>query len=425
VRRLFLAIPLLTLSLEATTINDLFDSLKKQPISKLDGLNLSFATKVQEKINSEYYPDIELFGGYTHYNSATALKPLDPLATAKLTKANDPIPFSKTISNIGVKISMPLFVKELSSLTKKAKSLSKSAMLKKKINFYQNEATILASNGTLEYLDNLLLALNGTKSSLQKTKSDIKISVDSGRMPGIALDKIDEKLNQIDIAINNTQIGQLNLISKIESLTGINLSQHISMKKINDIDTTNIIILKPLKNNIDANLNDLKASKEKRYYPKVALNVLYNKNYAQNNIQDNRNIEENYGYYQLGVKLPLYNRSQSVDIELKKISLLKSKAKLAKTKQEITVQAKSLQKELQLLYRSKKLNKKNIKREQDLLNYAKVAFVQGRMTQEDYLKYEDELLNAKSNYFKVKSKIWQTVAKLAVIYGNDLKGVVR
>ena len=424
-RRLFLAIPLLTLSLEATTINDLFDSLKKQPISKLDGLNLSFATKVQEKINSEYYPDIELFGGYTHYNSATALKPLDPLATAKLTKANDPIPFSKTISNIGVKISMPLFVKELSSLTKKAKSLSKSAMLKKKINFYQNEATILASNGTLEYLDNLLLALNGTKSSLQKTKSDIKISVDSGRMPGIALDKIDEKLNQIDIAINNTQIGQLNLISKIESLTGINLSQHISMKKINDIDTTNIIILKPLKNNIDANLNDLKASKEKRYYPKIALNVLYNKNYAQNNIQDNRNIEENYGYYQLGVKLPLYNRSQSVDIELKKISLLKSKAKLAKTKQEITVQAKSLQKELQLLYRSKKLNKKNIKREQDLLNYAKVAFVQGRMTQEDYLKYEDELLNAKSNYFKVKSKIWQTVAKLAVIYGNDLKGVVR
>jgi len=424
-KKILLTMILVVLSANATTITELFDSLKKQPTTKLDNLNATFALKAQNKIDAKYYPTIELFGGYTHYNSQTALKPLDPITTGQLTKSNDPIPFSQTISNIGIKFSMPLFSKELGSLSNKAKYLVKSARLKKQINFYQNEATILASNSALEYLDNLLIALNGTKHSLLTTRKEIEISVKSGRMPGIALDKIDEKLNQMEIAINNTQIQQLNLISKIEAITGISLTQHISMEQIKDIDTSNMIVLKPLQNTIQANLSDLKASKEKRYYPKVALNVVYNKNYAQDNVQDDRNIQEGYGYYQLGVKLPLYDQSQSTDIELKKISLLKTKAKLEKTKLELISQTKSLQQELQLLYKSKKLNKRNIQREEDLLKYAKVAFKQGRITQENYLKYEDELLRAKSNYFKVQSKIWQVIAKLSVIYGNDLKGVVK
>ncbi|MEO1953174.1 MAG: TolC family protein, partial [Campylobacterales bacterium] len=116
---------------------------------------------------------------------------------------------------------------------------------------------------------------------------------------------------------------------------------------------------------------------------------------------------------------------KSIDIELKKIALMKSKMKLEKTKQELEAQIKSLKDGIVLLKKSKKLNDENIQNQKNLLKYAKMSFDEGRMTQEDYLRYEDALLNAKSAYFEVVSQIWQNIGKLAVIYGVDLKEIVR
>jgi outer membrane protein TolC len=123
--------------------------------------------------------------------------------------------------------------------------------------------------------------------------------------------------------------------------------------------------------------------------------------------------------------MPLYDRGKSIDIELKKIALMKSKMKLEKTKQELEAQIKSLKDGIVLLKKSKKLNDENIQNQKNLLKYAKMSFDEGRMTQEDYLRYEDALLNAKSAYFEVVSQIWQNIGKLAVIYGVDLKEIVR
>lgn len=415
----------LVTSLHATTINDLFDTLKKQPTTKLDSLSTQMAHISKDKVDSGYYPKINMFASYTHYNTASSLKPLDPITTGKLTAANEPIPFSKTIQKVGLKLSMPIFIKELKTLSKKAKFLAKSAKLKQEINFYQNEAIILGANASLEYLDNLLVALHSTQKSLQKTKHDITISVNSGRMAGIELDKINEKLNQIDIAINDVKINRLNLISKIEQFTTITLDHFLPMSLVSLPSSDTILLLEPLKNSIDASLNDLKATKEKKYFPKVVFNALYTKNYAQDNVQDDRDLEENYGYYEVALSMPLYDKTQSTDIELKKIELLKSKLRLSKTTIEINSQIKALKDELRLLKKSKKLNKHNIANKKSLLKYAKVSFDEGRMTQEDYLRYEDDLLNAKSAYFKIVSQIWQDIGKLAVMYGVDLKRIVK
>lgn len=418
-----LALIALAVNLQAVTMNKLFNAIRKQPTSKIDEISSKMATIAQERVNAGYYPKVDLFASYTHYNSPTNLRPLDPDSTAKL--AGQSIPFSQTIQKFGIGASVPVFIKELGDLSQKAKYLAKSATLKKELNFYQNEALVLGSNASLEYLDNLLLSLKATQKSLLKTKHDLQISVNSGRMPGVAIDKIDEKLNLLDISINNVYIKKATLISNIEKLTGLEIKSPAKMKIITNVKKGEIFALKPLQEVINASMSDYKATKAKRYYPKVAFNVMWSENYTQDDSRLGKSVHEGYGYYQLGVSMPLFNRGEDVDMQLKKIQIMKDKMKLKKTEQELKAQAKALQKELALLEKSKKLKEVNIQKRENLLRYAKVSFDEGRMTEEDYLVYEDDLLRARSSYYETVSQKWQNIAKLAVIYGNDLKGIVR
>ena len=415
----------IAVSLNATTITELFSAIEKQPSIQIDKLNKKMGKMGVQKINSSYYPTLDIFANYTHYNTPSSMVPLDPISAGKLTKANEPLPFAQTIQKVGVTFSMPLFIKELSDLSEKMKHLAKSAKYKKELNLYKAQAVIVGANSALEYLDNLLKALNSTKKSVQNTRDDIEISVQSGRMAGIALDKIDQKLNELEIKISSIKIKRLDLISTIEKLTQIHLKNSVNMALNKDIKKGDIFILKPLQEVLKANLKDLQATKSKRYYPKVALNVMYSKSYTQDDVSQGKSINEGYGYYQIGVSLPLYNKSDDTDIELKKIALMKSRKKIEQTKIELQSDVNTLQNQLKLLDKSKKLTMINIQKQKNLLSFAKVAIKEGRMTEEDYLKYEDGLLNAKAAYYQVVSQKWQNIAKLAVIYGNNLKGVIR
>jgi outer membrane protein TolC len=415
------------ISLQATTITELFEAINKQPSTKIDKLNSKMKQISQEKINAISYPTLNIFGNYTHYNSPTNLLPLDPLKTAQLTKNNKGLPFATTIEKVGVLFNMPLYIKELKSLSLKAKYLAKSAKLKKELNFFTKEASIVGANSNLQYLENLLKALNSTKRSVLNTKQEIEISVKSGRMAGIALDKINQKLNELDININNVKIQRLNLISTIRKLTNITLEQSVSMQLKNNIDyqTGDIFALKPLEENLKASTEDLKATKAKQNSFKVAFSAMWSRNYAQKDIRLHDDISEDYGYYQIGISYPLYNKSGNVDIQLKKIELLKNKMKLRQTEQELKSDIKNILAQLPLLEKSIILTKQNIDKQQNLLKFAKVSFKQGRMTQEDYLSYEDGVLNAKAKYYKAISSRWQSIAKLTVIYGIDLKGIIK
>ncbi|NOX14632.1 MAG: TolC family protein [Epsilonproteobacteria bacterium] len=416
---------LFAINLQAVTMSELFNAIRKQPATKIDEISSKMAKIAQDRVNAGYYPTVNLFGNYTHYNTPTSLKPLDPLATAKLTASGQALPFSNTIEQMGIGISVPIFVKELEDLSKKVKYLAKSANLKKELNFYQNEALVLGSNASLEYLDNLILALKATQKSLKTTRDNLQISVNSGRTPGIALDKIDEKLNQLDININNISIKRANVISNIETLTGLEIKNPAKMEYVKSIKKDEIFALKPLQEVIKAAMSDYKASKAKRYYPKVAFSAMWSENYSQNDIKFGENVHAGYGYYRLGISLPLYNKGEDVDMQLKKIAIMKDKMKLRKTEQELKSEAKALGQNLMFLEKSIKLNELNIQKNKNLLKYAKVSFDEGRMTEEDYLVYEDKVLESKSSYYGTLSQKWQVIAKLSVIYGNDLKGVVR
>ncbi len=422
---LILFFTMVVVNLQAVSITDLFNAINKQPTTKIDVISSKMAKIAQERVNAGYYPTVDLFANYTHYNSPTNLRPLDPLSSSRLIAHGQPLPFAQTIQKVGIGASVPIFVKELGDLSNKARYLAKSAQLKKELNFYQNEALVLGSNANLEYLDNLILTLKATQKSLLKTKESIQISVDTGRMPGIALDKIDERLDQIGISVNNIDIKKASLISNIENLTGIEIKNPVKMELISEVKKGEIFALKPLQEVINASMSDFKASKAKRYYPTVAFNLMWSENYAQSDVNMGESVNRGYGYYQLGVYMPLYNRGEDVDMQLKQISIMKDRMKLKKTEQELKTRVKALQKDLILLEKSKRLREMNIQKREDLLRYAKVAFDEGRMTEEIYLTYEDGVLSAKSSYYEIVSQKWQDIAKLAVIYGNDLKGVVR
>ena len=413
------------IGLQATTMRDLFDAIKRQPTSKIDRFSEQMATIAKDKVDSNYFPKINLFANYTHYNYATNLLPVDPKSAGKLIAMNQPLPFAKTIQRVGIMASVPIFVKELGILSKKTKYLLKGAKLKKELNFYKNEAVVLGSNAGLEYLKHLKQTLDATKRSILKMKSDTQIAINNGRIPGIAKDKIDEKLNQLEIGINNIKIKQSLLLAQIQNLTGLSIDGSLPMKLVKKVDKGEFFATKLLQQSINASQSDLMVAKAKRYYPKLAFNVMWSENYAQNDANKNTDVHRSYGYYQIGALMPLYDRSGDVDIQLKKIALMKNRMRLNKTKQELSIEAQSLKKELALLKKSIDLTKENIQKKKNLLEFAKVAFKEGRMTEEDYLRYEDGLLGARSSYYQIISKKWQDIAKLAVIYGNDLRGVVR
>ena len=411
--------------LSATTIGDLFEALKNQPSNKIDSLTIQKVSLSKNKLNSMLLPKLNLFASYNSYNEPTNLRPLDPIEAGKIIKKNQDLPFSQDITKVGIKVEWPLFVKSLDYLKNKVDVAKKSAKIKKRVNLYKNEATILGANAALNYLENLLNALNTTKKSMLITRKTIEISVDSGRMPSIALDKMDKHINDMDIAINNVLINEEKVKNIIKSLTNIDIRHSVSLKLDKEIDKSNFILIELLKHKRQMDMYDYKSSKAKLYMPKIKADALYYKGYGSSAVNTHKMVDTDYGYVGISIGVSLFDKTTTVDMQTKKINILKSTKEIERATIELNAQAKLLQKQYQMLQISIKLSKDTIEKEKKLLDFAKVAFTEGRMTQEDYLGYENELLRAKANYYKEIKESWQAVAKLAVIYGNNLEEIVK
>jgi len=423
IKRVFFLLVTAIALLPAVTITQMFDALKKQPQTRFDTTLAQFAKLGIKGTEDQFYPKIFAFGSYEHYNSPTNLRPLPPTELTRLGKSS-PYPFAQTIERIGMKISMPIFVKELFTLKNKAKALFRSAKLKKQLNFYQNEAVILSADAELLYLKHLKKALEARKRSLQKTSKDLKIKVKNGRAAGIMLDMIEENINKLDIGINSVDIKYSLLVSQIEALTNLHIKDPASLELVSSLKTDDIFALKPLKFALEAKKYEKNAAYDK-FYPKITAKALWSENYSQKDVLLNEDVHRGYGSYMIEFQMPLFDKNNFTNIQKAKISLQKEKFRLSKTKQELKAKAKALKKELVLFENSIKLARKSIANKKELLKYAKVAFKNGRMREEEYLRYEEGLLEAQSQYYEIIAKKWQSISQLAVIYGNDLKGIVK
>ena len=388
---LALSFPLL---LSATTLPELFDALKNHSQTKADAMLVKQAEVAQSMAESKLYPTIKLFAKYDYYTTPSGMLPVAPNELLAMVK--DPSvaqPFSENITREGASFTMPLFVKAIYTMADKAQQMQQSAKAKKEINILKNEALIVGANANFLYLQALEKSLGTKEKSLLETQKTIQIKVDTGRAPESALYKIEDGLNQISIAKNNIALKREQIINSIRAITGITLQEPIEMQVAQALQTSQeIAALNPLRLKIAATQLDIDAQKEK-LYPTVAAYGKYA--FSQASAYNNdKGVNEKYGNVGIVLQIPLLAMDSYEGIERAKVTIASENAELQKLEDELSSKAQMLQKSLPLLENSIKLSQKSIDNKEKLLKIAKVNYTSGRLSTEEYLRYEDDLVGA-------------------------------
>jgi len=411
--------------LSAQTIPELFDALKHHSQTKVDEMAVKRAQVGASQVTSQLYPSVNLVASYDNYSDPTNMLPLAPERIKPMLSDPDGIaqPYSYNIYKAGANFTMPIFVKSIYSMVDKAEALQKSARANKKINLIKNEALIVGSNANLLYLNALKKSLNLKEKSLQETLKTVKIKVNNGRLAESALYKIEDSLNQVSIAKNSIDLESKKLISSIEAVSGVRLKSPIEMKQTQPIEKNDFASLRPMQEKIKASEFGVKAEKEK-LYPSVVAHGSYMFSTATS-YNNSKNINEAYGDVGVVINIPLLAVSQYDSLKKSKIELDANRIALQKLQDELQAKADMLNASLPLLDNSIKLTYKSIQNKQKLLRIAKVNYKNGRLSTEEYLRYEDEVVSAKAKYYQAKAQKWQTLMELAVIYADNIEEIVQ
>lgn len=404
----------------ATTITTLLNALKHQPQSRLDALDVQAAALGERKISDKLMPKLSGFAGYEMYNQPTSVKPLLPTVTRD---ANTALPFSRRISRVGVQFSWPIFVKSLSTLKEKAALMHLAAKDKKRLNLIQREAGVVGTVAYINYMKSLKGALLAKKRSILATRRKVALMVKEGRAPKSKLIALDTHINELKMNIINIDTQKNTLLAKLETLTGVAIKHSVSMRQRRRVRKGEIFALRPLRKKLEASQKSIKAAKE-GYYPTVALKGHYTYSHA-NAYNNDKSVNARSAMVGVYVNVPLFDSSKSTALQEAKLSYYKNMALINDTRHTLLVKAKELSREIALLKESAALARKSVSEQRRLLKIAKASLINEVITQEEYLRYEDALASAKADLYKINAQKWQDIAQLAVIYGNDLKGVVR
>ncbi|HUW05567.1 MAG TPA: TolC family protein [Williamwhitmania sp.] len=421
---IFLCFPMVLHAQDVQHIAQLFDSLKTHPATQGDEIRIEQALAGKTMAYSKLYPNINLFGRYDYASSATAMLPL-PLNELFAYKA-DPTkaqPFSENIYRVGATISMPIFVASIFPMAAKAKMMARSAKDLKNINLLKNEAVIVGANANLLYMQALDSALTKKRNSLLKTKEFVVIKTNNGRAPESALLNINNGISQIDIMKNDLALQRDEVVAVIQSLTGVALNSPVTMEQVGTYKDGNIKALDPLREKAEADRLGYRAEKEK-LLPSLVLQGSYSNNTAKS-YNNNQRVNNDYTAVGIVLRIPLFAKDQYAQIKKSRLDYEASKNDLDRMSLELSSQASQLQSSLLLLDNSILLYKTSIKDKEQLLGIAKVSYQSDRLSMEDYLKYEDDLVLEQSKLFKAQAQKWQTLMKLNVIYGNNIEEVVK
>ena len=424
-RNIFISLTLTSLVLNAYSIPELFDALKQNPNTILDEISVKKSQIEKDKVYATLYPKINLFAKYNHFSEPTGIVPVPPNTLTRMVKdPNVAQPFGKNVYGVGASFTMPLFVKSIYTLVKQTKMMNKSSQKNKQLNLLRNEALLVGTNATLQYLEALKKSLESKNHSLNETYKFIKIKVASGRAAESELYKIQDALNSVKINLNNIEITKQKAYSSVESLTSIRLDKPVDMEQISTYKEGDFQILEPLKLKSLALSYGVKAQKEKIYWPNLSSNGKYNKSNtdAYNN---GESITEDYSQVGVTLSIPLLNMDNYARVDEAKIEAMKIKTQLDKESVSLKAQTNALKNSLNLIENSTFLYKKSVENKQKLLNIAKISFKNGRMSMEEYLRYEDELVAQEAKLYESFMLKWQTLMKLAVIYANDIEEIVR
>ncbi len=421
----FIVLILLTINLYAMSMQDLFVALKANPSTKLDELSVQEADVSGEKVNAKLYPKLTLFGRYDNYSSPTGSVPVPPNSLIEMVQNPvDGQPFGYNIYRVGGSFSMPIFVKSIYTYAEQAKKMKASSKEKKKINLLQNEAILVGTNASLLYFHALSDSLKRKEKSLLQTQRFLKIKVKSGRSAEAELYKFNDALTQVEISLNNIALEEQKAYSQIEVLTDIKLSKALDMIKKSEYIEGEYVSLRPLRTKAQALDYGVKAEEEKVWWPSLNADGSYSRSFTKAYNND-VHMYENYGQVGLSLSFALLNKENNVAVQEAKVASMKAKTQLKKESLKMKSQSHALSRSLELLDKSVRLYQKSVKDKKILLDIAKVSFNNGRLSTEEYLRYEDDYVAEEAKLYQSQALSWQTLMQLAVIYGNNIEEMVQ
>jgi len=403
------------------TIASLLEAVARQPDLAASSLEVKSAEVQLQQAYAELYPKLSAFGTYNIYSSPTNLRPMAP--TEVNLAAGESIPFSDTILRYGLKVEMPLFVKNLYSLADKVEQLQQVSRIGHKLRLISRQAAVVSLDASLAYTSHLDAAIAARLDSLDKTRADLSLAVENGRVPEAELLKLETTRNDLHKQRNDLQRQAISLTGQVQQLTGVRLSSFVPLTLQHPVREDQYLRQLQQQARVAASEKELRQAKD-QHYPSLRLEGVISEN-AGEAYNTGASIERSYNYVGLALSIPLFDRKLRTTIDQAQVQLQRQRQQLAQLDLDLAAEAEDLKQQLPVIAQSTRLAQASLENSQRLLDIAKVARRTGRLSTEEYLRFETGVLEAEAALHKTILDRWQIISQQAVLYGEELTGVVQ
>ncbi len=405
----------------AATITDLLEAAARQPAVVMGELEIQESALNKQAATDSLYPRLSLFARGEMYNSPTNLRPMTP--TEVDYTADESIPFSQKILRYGLAMEMPVYAAKIYALGKKLDALTQKAEIENRINLVTRQALVISANSSFQYLINHDQAVLSRIKSLERTRDDLTIKVKNGRSSEAELMKINNLLIDLAQQENDLQSMVLDVRQNLNKLTDIKIFSPVSMEMNAPFEKSAFIGVQKDEIQVAAARKQMALAKA-AYYPVVSLyGTLSGNDGEAYNTGDA--IHRDYHSAGVVVSFPLFDKTLKTQKTIAGVQLAKARNQLANTKIELNAVFENLKQKLPIVARSLELAKQSVKNNEQLLKIARVSFDLGRTTTEDYLDYESRVLAAQTTLHNAMDAKWQIIAQQAILYGTDLKEIIK
>jgi len=403
------------------TIAELLEAASSHPNVEISELAVQEGNLRAEAANDALYPTVNLFAKAEYYGSPTNLRPMAPTEVNFL--AGESLPFSRPMARYGLSFQAPLYVSKIFRLREKMALLSHKSEIAKKINLVNRQAAVVSLISAFHYLKELDLAVDARLKSLARTHADLTMKVKNGRTPEAELMKIDNSVITLEQQKNNLVDKILNVKRDLEKFTGLMVDQPVEMALVAAPENGEIIGLTLEKTALAAQEKEVERSHAERLPAVVAYGTISGNDGEAYNT--NSHIFRDYNFAGVGLSFPLFDKALSTNESIARVAAHKAKKRLKDTEIELLALEKNLTARLPVVEKSRELAEKSAKNNENLLEIARVSYDSGRTTTEEYLRYEAQVFTSQADLAGAIDAKWQIITKQAVLYGTDLRGVVK
>jgi outer membrane protein TolC len=408
-------------SAHAVTIQEMLTAATQQPGVAASELAAREGSLREQAATAALLPRINGFGKAEFYNSPTNLRPMPPTEINVL--AGDSIPFSRDILRYGLTLDMPLFVKSLYDLRQKAALLAEKASLAHVLELSSRKAAVVAANSGLVYLLGLDQAIDARLTSMAKTREDMGLKVQIGRMAEVELLKVESAVNDLKAQKNELAAKILDIRKDLETLTGLDITEPAAMTLTGELAPAAYLGEKIAEKEAAAAREEWQRSKSARYPG------LYFTSYLSGNDGEAYNTDEHiyrdYGFVGLTIQMPLFDQTLSVEQSIAQSRLHKAEKEMEATRINLTAQEKNFKGKLPVVEESWAIAAQSLANSEKILAVARLALEQGRTTTEEYLRQEAQMLAARAALYQAENDKWRIITQLAVLYGADLQEITQ